>query len=90
MLKEGSFQMSAPTLTTTINGKQKTLYLEKIAKTHDNLNKKLGALSMGLFILTEILFSGARSTRQSRDLSERSKLCCSSHSSAQVYRGLMA
>ena len=42
MLKEGSFQMSAPTLTTTINGKQKTLYLEKIAKTHDNLNKKLG------------------------------------------------
>ena len=42
LLKEGSFQMSAPTLTTTINGKQKTLYLEKIAKTHDNLNKKLG------------------------------------------------
>ena len=48
MLKEGSFQMSAPTLTTTINGKQKTLYLEKIAKTHDNLNKKLGKM---LFIL---------------------------------------
>ena len=42
MLKEGSFQMSDPTLTTTINGKQKTLYLEKITKTHDNLNKKLG------------------------------------------------
>jgi len=46
MLKEGSFQMSAPTLTTTINGKQKTLYLEKIAKTHDNLNKKLGEILM--------------------------------------------
>ena len=44
LLKEGSFQMSAPTLTTTINGKQKTLYLEKIAKTHDNLNKKLGRM----------------------------------------------
>ena len=38
--------MSAPTLTTTINGKQKTLYLEKIAKTHDNLNKKLGEILM--------------------------------------------
>ena len=48
MLKEGSFQMSAPTLTTTINGKQKTLYLEKIAKTHDNLNKKLGEILMTL------------------------------------------
>jgi len=51
MLKEGSFQMSAPTLTTTINGKQKTLYLEKIAKTHDNLNKKLGEILMTLMIL---------------------------------------
>jgi len=46
MLKEGSFQMSAPTLTTTINGKQKTLYLEKITKTHDNLNKKLAELDL--------------------------------------------
>ena len=45
LLKEGNFQMSEPTITTTINGNTKTLYLEKIAKTHDNLNKKLGTYS---------------------------------------------
>ena len=54
LLKEGSFQMSAPTLTTTINGKQKTLYLEKIAKTHDNLNKKLGRMLIWFGHLFEI------------------------------------
>ena len=42
ILKEGSFQMSEPTLTATVNGKRKTLYLQNIKQTHDNLNKKLG------------------------------------------------
>ena len=41
-LKEGDFQMNQPTLSTVINGATKTLYLEKIERTHDNLKKSLG------------------------------------------------
>ena len=33
---------SKPTLQTVINGASKTLYLEKIEKTHENLSKSLG------------------------------------------------
>lgn len=46
ILKEGSFQMSEPTLTATVNGKRKTLYLQNIKQTHDNLNKKLADLGL--------------------------------------------
>jgi len=46
-LKEGDFQMSQPTLTAIVNGATKTLYLEKIEKTHENLTKTLG--SVGTF-----------------------------------------
>ena len=41
-LKEGDFQMNQPTLSAVINGATKTLYLEKIERTHDNLKKSLG------------------------------------------------
>ena len=48
MLKDGSFQMSEPTLTANVGGSRKTLYLEKIKQTHNNLNKKLGMFPKSL------------------------------------------